>query len=64
MGIPNMLPPNNLDTTNLTQQVYPLANSAYSGSYSAEDIKTLISYANANQITIIPEIDLPGTPEH
>lgn len=57
---PNMLPQNNLDTTNLTQQNYPLANSAYNGSYSAEEIKTLISYANANQITIIPEIDLPG----
>ncbi|MEN9946198.1 MAG: hypothetical protein RLZZ293_584, partial [Pseudomonadota bacterium] len=57
---PNMLIQNNLDTTNLSQAQYPLANSNYQGSYSPEQIQQLITYANANQITIIPEIDLPG----
>ncbi len=57
---PNMLLQNNLDTTNMSQQAYPAANSVYAGSYSAEEIKALITYANANQITVIPEIDLPG----
>ncbi len=57
---PNMLLQNNLDTTNMSQQAYPAANSVYAGSYSTEEIKALITYANANQITVIPEIDLPG----
>lgn len=55
-----MLIQNNLDTTNRSQLDYPLANTPYSGSYSPEDIKNLIAYANQNQITIIPEIDIPG----
>lgn len=57
---PQMLLQNNLDTTNLTQHNYPVANSIYGYSYSPEDIQQIISYANQNQITIIPEIDLPG----
>lgn len=57
---PNMLIQNNLDTTNLSQVNYPLANTPYSGSYSNDDITNIIHYANANQITIIPEIDIPG----
>lgn len=57
---PQMLLQNNLDTTNLSQQSYPIANSNYGYSYSPEDIKQIISYANQNQITVIPEIDLPG----
>lgn len=44
----------------LIQSHYPSANENYSGYYSKKDIKTLIAYANARQITIIPEIDLPG----
>lgn len=55
-----MLVQNNLDTTNRTQYEYPVANTVYTGSYSPEDIKNLIAYANQNQITIIPEIDIPG----
>ncbi len=51
---------NNLDDTNLTQYKYPAANTAYSGYYTADDIKQIISYANLNQITVIPEVDLPG----
>jgi hexosaminidase len=38
----------------------PDASSTYSGSYSKEQIQDLISYANLRQITIIPEIDIPG----
>ena len=57
---PQMFLQNNLDTTNLSQQDYPLANSSYGYSYSAADIQQIISYANQNQITVIPEIDLPG----
>lgn len=56
----NMLLQNNLDTSNMTQQQYPVANTNYGGSYSPEDIKALVAYANANQVTVIPEIDLPG----
>lgn len=51
---------NNLDTANLSQPQYPAANTVYGGSYSPADIKTIISYANDNQITVIPEIDIPG----
>lgn len=57
---PNMLLQNNLDTTNMSQPVYPVANSVYSGSYTPADIKAIVAYANANQISVIPEIDLPG----
>lgn len=32
----------------------------YQQSYSKEDIKQLIKYANLRQVTIIPEIDIPG----
>lgn len=36
------------------------ADTIQQGSYSPNDIKNLINYANARQITIIPEIDIPG----
>ena len=35
-------------------------NIPYGGYYTQEDIKTIIDYAAARGITIIPEIDLPG----
>lgn len=60
---PEMFLQANLDGANLTGLGYPpyvYANSVYSGTYSASDIETLVAYANLNQITIIPEIDLPG----
>ncbi len=59
----------NLDITNygdfspseqLIDPIYPKANTRYEGYYSEQDINTLIAYANERQITIIPEIDLPG----
>lgn len=63
LGMPlgaNMLIQNNLDTTNLLQIDYPLANTPYGGFYTSNDISDIVKYANANQITIIPEIDVPG----
>ncbi|MBK2267478.1 family 20 glycosylhydrolase [Francisella philomiragia] len=39
---------------------YPTAATIYEGYYSKKDIQEIISYANARQITVIPEIDLPG----
>ncbi|MDD3265928.1 MAG: beta-N-acetylhexosaminidase [Burkholderiales bacterium] len=56
----NMLIQNNLDMTNLSQINYPLANTPYGGGYTANDISNIIKYANDNQITVIPEIDIPG----
>lgn len=38
----------------------PTAIDNYQLSYSQEDISQLIKYANLRQITIIPEIDIPG----
>lgn len=38
----------------------PTATESYQLSYSPSDIQQLISYANLRQITIIPEIDIPG----
>lgn len=35
-------------------------NNTHKGSYSSDDIKTIIQYANLHQITVIPEIDIPG----
>ncbi|MFZ9035371.1 MAG: family 20 glycosylhydrolase [Francisellaceae bacterium] len=67
---PQMFGQANLDKTNFTDynpdngqmliKNYPRANTAYHGLYSKADIKSLIAYANARGITIIPEIDLPG----
>lgn len=39
---------------------FPNATTNYGLYYSMADIKDLIQYANARQITIIPEVDLPG----
>ncbi len=50
----------NLDVTAERNAVYPFANSVYSGTYSESDLSSLVKYANARSITIIPEIDLPG----
>ena len=44
----------------LIRNDYPKANTAYSGSYSIAQLKDIIAYANERQVTIIPEIDLPG----
>lgn len=46
---------------NLSKAAYNLPPTVnYSGSYSTEEIKSLIHYANTRQITIIPELDIPG----
>lgn len=50
----------NLDKTNYTNISYPTVNTTYAGTYSEVELKSLISYANARGITIIPEIDMPG----
>lgn len=51
----------NLDlATSEANQHYISVDSVNQGSYSAQDIRQLINYANARQITIIPEIDIPG----
>jgi hexosaminidase len=39
---------------------YIQAGSVYSGSYDASDVAEIIAYANDNQITVIPELDLPS----
>jgi hexosaminidase len=39
---------------------YSKANDRYAGHYTDNDIHALIDYANARQLTLIPEIDLPG----
>ena len=50
----------NLDPSNFNNQVYPLYNTSYSGSYSVTDLAQIINYANQRGITVIPEIDAPG----
>ncbi len=66
---PAFLSQANLDISNysifspdgsLVEPNYIKANTLYSGYYTAEDIKTIVDYANQQQITVIPEIDLPG----
>ncbi len=57
---PMMFLQGNLDITNVSQKPYPDAGHLYKGYYTQKDIHELISYANAHQITIIPEIDIPG----
>ena len=50
----------NLDITNTDDEPYALIDTKYSGTYSEADLQSLIQYANARSITIIPEIDFPG----
>lgn len=40
--------------------LYATATDIYTGTYSMNDIAELLVYANNRQITIIPEIDIPG----
>lgn len=56
---PTMLPQGNLYKTynNIT---YPHVDTINKGVYTKEDIKEIINYANLNQITVIPEIDIPA----
>jgi len=65
---PGMILQSNLDITNYKDfdpnksiiAEYPSANTLYKGYYTPADIKELIIYANDREITVIPEIDLPG----
>lgn len=50
----------NLDPTNYLNQMYANVNSKYSGSYSNNDLQSIIKYANARNVVIIPEVDSPG----
>ncbi len=65
----SMMPQANQDLTNYHQfdpsqhmlvKNFPNASTHYGLYYSMAEIKALIHYANQHQITIIPEIDLPG----
>ncbi|WP_421723046.1 beta-N-acetylhexosaminidase [Bauldia sp.] len=44
----------------LIEDAYPQATTQYKKYYTPEEIQEIIAYANANYITVIPEIDLPG----
>ncbi len=57
---PMMFIQGNLDISNYMNIAYPDATALYIGSYSTTDIQSIIAYANANMVTVIPEIDLPG----
>ena len=48
------------DITNLSKEKYADVKTKYTGYYTIKQIKDLIKYANARQITIIPEIEMPG----
>ncbi len=53
----------NLDVANINNLGYPpyvRANNIYAGTYSEDDIRDLVKYANEHFISVIPEIDLPG----
>ena len=63
---PEMFIQANLDISNykdgnkLIEKNYPSADTLYEGAYSINDIKEIIKYANSREMTVIPEIDLPG----
>lgn len=57
---PSNLVDGNYDISNVSKIEYAKANTLYHGYYTKADIRELIAYANARQITIIPEIELPG----
>lgn len=50
----------NLDITNIDNLLYPYVDTTYQKTYSKADIEAMKEYANARNITIIPEIDTPG----
>ncbi len=65
MLTPEMFIQANLDISNykngqLIENNYSHADNSYKGIYSREDIKRIVDYANFRNITVIPEIDLPG----
>ena len=62
-GFNQPISPKAMIQSNLSKSDIPYNNTATiteEGSYSKADIQDLIYYANQRQITIIPEIDIPG----
>ena len=63
-GLGQALGPMAFPQSNLTNQQHPAqlaaANTVYGTSYSEDEIRQLLSYANRYQVTVIPEIDIPG----
>ena len=57
---PSNLVDGTYDVSNFSNIEYAAADTIYQSYYSMSDIRALISYANARQITIIPEIEMPG----
>lgn len=58
--VPQLFKQANLDVLSSQASAYVTASEVYRGTYSENDLLTLIGYANARHITIIPEVDLPG----
>ncbi len=59
--IATMLNQQNLENINIgPNNNYPLINTLYSYTYTNDDIQNIIKYANNHNITVIPEIDIPG----
>jgi hexosaminidase len=64
-GAMQKIPASNLtdgkyDITNRQHKNYLTIDDSYAGYYSQVQMKHLIQYANLRQITIIPEIEMPG----
>ena len=57
---PSNLVDGTYDIANFSKLIYASADTVYQGYYTAQDIRNLITYANSRQITIIPEIEMPG----
>ncbi|BBH54396.1 family 20 glycosylhydrolase [Fluviispira sanaruensis] len=57
---PLMFVQGNLDKTNTYRYKYPTAVTQYTKTYTKSEILEIIQFANSHQITVIPEIDLPG----
>ncbi|APJ04224.1 family 20 glycosylhydrolase [Silvanigrella aquatica] len=57
---PNYLIDGKFDIANISHANYALANDNYKGYYSKLDVQEIIKYANQRQITVIPEIEMPG----
>lgn len=71
VNVPSVFAQANLDLTNyinrepvfpaeLVIPTYAQANTPYRGLFSSNNIRKLVSYANKNKITVIPEVDFPG----
>lgn len=57
---PSNLQDSNHDIANISNVNYETANTKYAGYYTHSQVYELMHYANKLQITIIPEIEMPG----